>query len=156
MRRSLAIGANWTRSTTRPPRSAVDFWLSPHVATDRLARQRKSDLALTWPPEYTVKLGTDQGGRCAVTGLSSSLQRFPDALVKHSFAPIRRSEISSGRSLRSKLRQSPARGYRLLRTYRRPSWPIRSIGHHREADLVARDSPVNPTLMPLQIECLAR
>jgi hypothetical protein len=35
-------------------------------------------------------------GRCAVTGRKFSLQRFPDALVKHPFAPSLDRKLSSG------------------------------------------------------------
>jgi hypothetical protein len=53
-------------------------------------------MAFTLPPEYTVKLDKDQDGRCAVTGLKFNLERFPDALVKHPFAPSVDRRLSSG------------------------------------------------------------
>jgi hypothetical protein len=53
-------------------------------------------MPFTLPPEYTVKLDKDQDGRCAVTGLRFNLERFPDALVKHPFAPSVDRRLSSG------------------------------------------------------------
>lgn len=59
-------------------------------------RARRAQMAFTLPPEYTVKLDKDQDGRCAVTGLKFNLERFPDALVKHPFAPSVDRRLSSG------------------------------------------------------------
>ena len=53
-------------------------------------------MLFTLPPEYTVKLDKDQDGRCAVTGLRFNLERFPNALVKHPFAPSVDRRLSSG------------------------------------------------------------
>jgi hypothetical protein len=53
-------------------------------------------MPFTLPPDYTIKLHSDQGGQCAVTGVKFSLERFADALVKHPFAPSVDRRLSSG------------------------------------------------------------
>jgi len=48
-------------------------------------------------PDYTVKLYESQNGRCSVSGITFTLERFEDALVKHPFQPsLDRKESSGG------------------------------------------------------------
>jgi len=45
------------------------------------------NMAFTIESADVVQLYVDQGGRCAVTGLEFSFERYLDAFVKHPFAP---------------------------------------------------------------------
>jgi hypothetical protein len=47
-------------------------------------------------PDYGETLYQTQHGRCAVTGIPFHMQRFPDAFVKHPFAPSIDRILSSG------------------------------------------------------------
>jgi hypothetical protein len=47
-------------------------------------------------PEFVAKLYDDQRGCCAVSGIEFNLERIPDALVKHPFAPSIDRRRSSG------------------------------------------------------------
>jgi hypothetical protein len=84
-------------------RSVLDFddpgerreWLR-RLQGRAATRARRAQMVFTLPPEYTMKLDKDQDGRCAVTGLKFNLRRFPDALVKHPFAPSVDRRLSSG------------------------------------------------------------
>jgi hypothetical protein len=56
------------------------------VATSR-ARAAKAGMVHSLPDGHAALLYERQQGRCEVTGLAFSMQRFPAALVKHPFAP---------------------------------------------------------------------
>lgn len=45
------------------------------------------NIAFTIEPGDVVRLYVDQGYRCDITGLEFNFERFPDAFVKHPFAP---------------------------------------------------------------------
>jgi hypothetical protein len=45
------------------------------------------NITFTIEPEDVVRLCMDQVGRCDVTGLEFSFERYADAFVKHPFAP---------------------------------------------------------------------
>ena len=68
-------------------------WLRTLVARAR-DNARKKGMAFDLTPEFAETLWKD--GRCAVTGRSFSVQPFPDALVKHPFAPSIDRKLSSG------------------------------------------------------------
>ncbi len=68
-------------------------WLRALVASAK-RNARKKGMAFDLTPEFADTLWND--GRCAVTGLNFSLQRFPDAFVKHPFAPSIDRKLSSG------------------------------------------------------------
>lgn len=59
-------------------------------------RARKAGMAFTLRPGFALTLYDQQAGRCAVSGIEFNLQRFPDALVKHPFAPSIDRKLSSG------------------------------------------------------------
>jgi hypothetical protein len=50
-------------------------------------RARRADIPFTLSDDYAEQQFAAQHGRCDVTGLEFHLERFPDALVKHPFAP---------------------------------------------------------------------
>ena len=50
-------------------------------------RARRADIPFSLPEGYAEERFAEQHGRCDVTGLEFHLERFPDALVKHPFAP---------------------------------------------------------------------
>jgi len=68
-------------------------WLRVLLASAK-RRARKAGMLFDLTPEFADTLWKD--GRCAVTGRNFSLQRFPDALVKHPFAPSIDRKLSSG------------------------------------------------------------
>jgi hypothetical protein len=75
-----------------PNPSAMDARLRQLQAGAR-KRAKSYDL----PPGFTASLFERQGGRCAVTGIRFSLEEYPDALVKHPFAPsLDRMDSKSG------------------------------------------------------------
>jgi hypothetical protein len=49
--------------------------------------RKRTDKSYDLPLGFTALLFERQGGRCAVTGISFSLEEYPHALVKHPFAP---------------------------------------------------------------------
>lgn len=49
--------------------------------------KKKVKMKFALPPEFAVTLYERQHGRCAVSGVKFHVERFPDALVKHPFAP---------------------------------------------------------------------
>jgi hypothetical protein len=59
-------------------------------------RAHKAGMDFKLPAEYAAKLYNDQDGRCAVSGIKFDLERFPDALVKHPFAPSIDRVLSDG------------------------------------------------------------
>jgi hypothetical protein len=59
-------------------------------------RARKARMAFTLRPGFALILYDQQKGRCAVSGFEFNLQRFPEALVKHPFAPSIDRRLSSG------------------------------------------------------------
>ena len=65
---------------------AIAAVLRTMIARSR-RRAAKSRIAHTLPDDYASLLYEQQQGRCDVTGLHFSMQRFPEALVKHPFAP---------------------------------------------------------------------
>jgi len=70
-------------------------WLR-HLLNRTRSRARKAGLIFTLCDGYAELLWNCQMGRCAVTGISFHLQSFPDALVKHPFAPSIDRKLSSG------------------------------------------------------------
>jgi hypothetical protein len=59
-------------------------------------RVRKAGMRFALRPGFAATLYDRQAGRCAVSGVEFDLQRFPDALVKHPFAPSIDRKLSSG------------------------------------------------------------
>jgi hypothetical protein len=59
-------------------------------------RARKARMAFSLRPGAASTLYDQQGGYCAVSGIKFNLERFPDALVKHPFAPSIDRKLSSG------------------------------------------------------------
>jgi hypothetical protein len=53
-------------------------------------------MQFTLPSEFAATLYERQHGRCAVSGVKFDLERFPDALVKHPFAPSIDRILSTG------------------------------------------------------------
>jgi hypothetical protein len=70
-------------------------WVAPLVANAK-GHARKAGRPFELTTEFVETLYARQGGRCEVTGLQFSRQRFPDALVKHPFAPSIDRRSSSG------------------------------------------------------------
>lgn len=70
-------------------------WLRRLQASAK-TRARKAGMLFTLPPEFALTLYERQHGRCAVSGIKFDLERFPDALVKHPFAPSVDRILSSG------------------------------------------------------------
>lgn len=70
-------------------------WLARLVASAR-GRARKARMLFDLPPDFAENLFVRQDGRCAVTGVEFGLQRFPEALVKHPFAPSIDRRLSKG------------------------------------------------------------
>jgi hypothetical protein len=70
-------------------------WLARLVASAK-ARARKADMSFELPLDFADLLYARQNGCCAVTGLKFNLRRFPNALVKHPFAPSIDRRLSSG------------------------------------------------------------
>jgi hypothetical protein len=50
-------------------------------------RARRAGIPFTLSPGFVAALFDEQTGRCAVSRFAFDLQCFPDALVKHPFAP---------------------------------------------------------------------
>jgi hypothetical protein len=61
-------------------------------------------MQFTLPLEFAATLYERQHGRCAVSGVKFDLERFPDALVKHPFAPSIDRILSSGHYTRENVR----------------------------------------------------
>lgn len=130
---SIGEFAAWTKDVVRDPRRARDVprkWfdseataarnvvLAPHHFDDAADRRRwlrkllasaerrarKAGLAFDLPADehFLDRLWKD--GQCAVTGLSFNLHRFPEALVKHPFAPSIDRRLSSGGYTRDNVR----------------------------------------------------
>jgi len=59
-------------------------------------RAKKSDIPFTILPDDVERLFRDQRGRCGVTDIAFHFERFPDAFVKHPFAPSIDRRLSSG------------------------------------------------------------
>jgi hypothetical protein len=70
-------------------------WLAKLVASAK-GHARKADRPFELTTEFVESLYAQQKGRCEVTGLQFNQQRFPDALVKHPFAPSIDRRLSSG------------------------------------------------------------
>jgi hypothetical protein len=70
-------------------------WLAKLVANAK-GHARKADTPFELTTEFVEILYAQQKGRCDVTGLQFNQQRFPDALVKHPFAPSIDRKLSSG------------------------------------------------------------
>lgn len=78
-------------------------WLRKLVASAE-RRARKSGWAFDLTTDKPFLDGLWNHGRCAVTGLSFNLQGFPDAFVKHPFAPSLDRKLSSGGYTRDNVR----------------------------------------------------
>jgi hypothetical protein len=113
--RASGVPRKWFDSETTAKRAALpplDFldditnrqrWLRRLVASaERRARKSGWAFDLTSDEGLLDRLWND--GRCAITGLSFNLQRFPDALVKHPFAPSLDRKLSSGGYTRDNVR----------------------------------------------------
>ncbi len=65
---------------------ALQTILKHIVARSRTSAAKRS-ICHSLPDDHALSLYQLQNGRCDVTGLPFSMQRFPDAFVKHPFAP---------------------------------------------------------------------
>ncbi len=122
---SIGEFAAWTKEVVRDPRRGRGVprkWFdseitaarvntpSPHYFDDAADRRRWLRKLLASAERRARKIGLPfdlnddtsfletlwNNGRCAVTGLNFSLQRFPDALVKHPFGPSIDRRLSGG------------------------------------------------------------
>jgi len=76
------------------PQSRHEWLRRLQVAAENRARRAGMDFTL--PEGHAAQLYDDQEGRCKVSGVEFSLETYPDALVKHPFAPSIDRILSSG------------------------------------------------------------
>jgi hypothetical protein len=127
---SIGEFATWTRSVVRNPSQAIGVprkWVDSKATPALLAaefpsnerdrrrwlrklvgsaerRARKTGWAFDLRDEDGFLEQLWNNGRCAITGINFNLQRFPDALVKHPFAPSIDRKLSSGGYTRDNVR----------------------------------------------------
>jgi hypothetical protein len=70
-------------------------WLTKLVASAK-GHAKKADRPFELTTEFIESLYAQQNGRCEITGLQFTQQRFDEALVKHPFAPSIDRRSSSG------------------------------------------------------------
>jgi len=58
-----------------------------HLVSSSKVRAREMGVDFSLTPEFVADLYERQAGMCAVTRRKFNMKRFPDALVKHPFAP---------------------------------------------------------------------
>jgi hypothetical protein len=71
----------------KPELPAIDAKFLRRLLTRTRNRARRAEIRFTLSDTYAEQQFAAQHGRCDVTGLKFHLERFPDALVKHPFAP---------------------------------------------------------------------
>jgi len=71
----------------KPKPLSIDAKFLRRLLMQTRTRARRADIPFTLCDDYAERQFAAQHGRCDVTGLEFHLERFPDALVKHPFAP---------------------------------------------------------------------
>lgn len=107
--RVRAIKAHFPRTNERtanttPKPKHVDLddpilrrkWLRNLHAGARKSAKKKDFVFELESEAFLEKIYEEQEGRCAVSGIKFNLERFPDVLVKHPFAPSIDRKLSSG------------------------------------------------------------